>query len=148
MEHKSLDQAVTEMKGLAETLLPFTYPTVSFDDEQDILMLKQRQILVDGYDLLVCYSKADYSEYLLESLQVQSTNAPFLPFTIVCKLGCAFLGDENLQFIDFFRNNRKVYCWTLKSRNGRLLPPDKRSKPGDFEGFEYTLLHPGTVDLF
>lgn len=136
------------MKGMAELLVPHTFPVVDFKAEQDIILLKQRSIVVDGYEIVVCFSRADYGDYFLESLQLQSAFAPFLPFNIVCKLGRAFLGSENLSYIEFFRNNRKVYCWTLKSRNGRPLPPDKKTLPGCYEGFEYSVLSPGSVDLF
>jgi hypothetical protein len=148
MEHKPLAEEIEQMKSMAEILLPFTFPVVDFKVEQDVLLLKQRTITVDGYDLLICYSKADYNEYFLESLQVQSAVAPFLPFTIVCKLGRAFLGSHKLSYIEFFRNNKKVYCWTLKSIDGRPLPPDENNKPATFEGFDYSVLQPGSVDLF
>lgn len=148
MRNKTLPQAVEEMKSMAEVLLPFTFPVVDFKVEQEVLLLKQRTLTVDGYDILTCYSKAEYHDYFMESLQVQSAFAPFLPFTVVCKLGRVFLGLHGLSYIEFFRNNKKVYCWTLKSREGRPLPPDKQTKPGSYEGFEFSILQPGSVDLF
>lgn len=144
----TLDQHVGEMKAMARQLLPYTFPQVDFKVEQDILILKQRTITVDGYDVLACLSEADYGKYILESLQLQASFAPFLPFTLVCKIGRAFLGDKNLSFIDFFKNNRKVYCWTRNLRDDRPLPPDKKSKPGSYEGFEYRLLPAGSVELY
>lgn len=148
MENKTLSLEVEQMKSMAEILLPFTFPLVDFKVEQDILLLKQRTLTVDGYDILVCYSKANYNIYFLESLQLQAAVAPFLPFSMVCKMGRAFLGSDNLSYIEFFRNNKKVYCWTLKSREGRTVQPDNMTKPGRYEGFEYSILQPGSVDLF
>lgn len=136
------------MKRMGDMLIPYTFPLVDFKVEQDILLFKQKNLVVDGYDVLVCYSKADYQDYFLESVQAQAIFAPFLPFCLVCKIGRTFLGDDNLSYIEFFRNNRKVYCWTIKSRDDRPLPPDKGNKPGSYEGFEYSILQPGTVDLF
>ena len=133
---------------MAEMLLPFTFPKVGFKVEQDILLLKYRSLTVDGYELSICFSKADYEKYFLESVQIQAAYAPFLPFNLVCKLGRSFLGDESLSYIEFLRNNRKVYCWTMKSRNGRPLPPDNKTTPGSFEGFDFSVLQPGSVDLF
>lgn len=148
MAHKTLQQTVSEMKRLANRLAPYSHPRVEFSDEQDIVMLKQRSITVDGYDMVVCYSVSEYPKFMLESLQMQSTSAPYLPFTVVCKLGRAFLGSRNLSYCEFYRNNRKVYCWTLRSRNGRPLPPDQEySQAGSYEGFEFSILEPGTVDL-
>lgn len=133
---------------MARHLMPWTFPTVEFKEEQDILILKQHIDVIDGYDVTLCYSEADYEKYLLKSLQIQSTHAPFLPFNLVCKIGRAFLGSSNLSYIEFFRGNKKVYCWTVKARNGHLLPPGKKTKLGSFEGFEFSILNPGSVDLF
>jgi hypothetical protein len=136
------------MRKMAKMLLPHTYPVVPFSEEQEVLVLKQRTLLVDGYDIIVCYSEADYEEYLLKSLQIQASKAPFLPMALICKVGRAFLGSRNLSYIEFFRGNKKVYCWTVKARNGRILPPGKKTEPGSYEGFEFNILHPGSVDLF
>jgi len=136
------------MKHMARRLVPRTFPVVEFEEEQDVLVLKQHTDVIDGYDVTLCYSEADYEKYLLKSLQIQSIHAPFLPFNLVCKIGRAFLGSNNLSYIEFFRGNKKVYCWTVKARNGRLLPPGKKSKLGSFEGFEFSILSPGSVDLF
>ena len=111
-------------------------------------MLKQKNISVDGYDVLTCFSKADYGDYFLESVQIQSYFTQFLPFTVVCKLGRAFLGQKHLSYIEFLKGGRKVYCWTIRSRNGRPMPPDKITKPGSYEGFDFSILQPGSVDLF
>lgn len=148
MGENILAETVRSMKNMGSYLVPYTFPRVDFKIEQDVLLLKQRQIVVDGYDVLVCFSKADYGEYFLESLQLQASYAPFLPFTVVCKLGRAFLGKESISLIEFLRNTKKVYCWTKKQRDGRPLPPDKKTKPGSYEGFEFNILQPGTVDLF
>lgn len=148
IENKTLLSEVKHMKSMAEILIPFTFPLVDFKTEQEILLLKQKNITVDGYELLVCYSKADYSNYFLESIQIQSYFSPFLPFFMVCKIGRAFLGSENLSYIEFFRNNKKVYCWTLKSKDGNLLEPENGAKQAIYEGFEYSIMQPGAVDLF
>jgi hypothetical protein len=148
MANTNLDKKVEEMKGMAEWLIPYTFPKVVFSEEQEVLPLKQRNVTLDGCEMVLCYSKADYDYYFLESLQVQSYYSPFLPFTLVCKLGRAFLGKENLSYIEFFRNSRKVYCWTITSRDGRSLPPGNKTKPGSYEGFAYNILQPGTIDLF
>jgi hypothetical protein len=148
MSSINLEKQVEEMKGMAEWLIPFTFPEVIFSEEQEVLPLKQRNITLDGYEMIICYSKANYSSYFLESLQIQSYYSPFLPFTLVCKLGRAFLGKDNLSYIEFFRNGRKVYCWTIRSRDGRSLPPGNKSKMGSYEGFAYNILQPGSIDLF
>lgn len=144
----SLSDKIQEMQDMATLLLPWTFPTVTFEEEQDVLVLKQRSMTIDGYDVTLCYSEADYEKYFLKSLQVQSSQAPFLPFNLVCKIGQEFLGNKNLSYIEFFRGNRKVYCWTVKVRNGVKLPPGKKTKLGTYEGFNFNILQPGSVDLF
>lgn len=144
----SVKLSIQQMKSMARRLLPYTFPTVHFKEEQDVLLLKQKRMIVDGYEVTLCYSEADYEKYYLKSLQIQSSQAPFLPFTLVCKIGKMFLGKKNLSYIEFFRGNRKVYCWTVKVKNGKMLPPGKKTKPGYYEGFQFSILHPGSVDLF
>ena len=143
-----IKENVLQMKKMARRLVPYTFPKTSFEDEQQVAVLKQRNLVVDGYEMMVCYSEALYPKYYLKSLQIQSIYAPFLPFVLVCKMGRHFLGPNNLSYIEFLRNNRKVYCWTIKTRNGKLLPPDKETKLGNYEGFEFRILSPGSVDLF
>lgn len=148
MTKKTLEQHVDEMKKLANILVSCTYPNVDFQEEQDVLLLKQRNISVDGYDITICLSKADYGDYFLESLQIQSYYTPFLPFNLVCKLGNIFFGKENLAYIEFFKNGRKVYCWTIKSKNGQSLPTDSKTKPANYQGFKFEILQSGAIELF
>jgi meiotically up-regulated gene 157 (Mug157) protein len=157
MKKTSLSEHIDQMKKMAEMLVRHTYPNgfnkegtanVTFDDEQEIVLLKQRKVKVDGYSVTVCLSYANYEKYTLKSLQVQANQGAFLPFNVVCKVGREFLGDENISYVDFFRNNKKVYCWTVKTLNGEPLPPGKTATPSSYEGFDYSILNPGSVDLY
>lgn len=140
---------VVRLKEMAKSLIPMTYPRVPFKEEQEILLWKQRQMTVDGYEIMVCYSEADYNKYILKSVQLQSAQqGAFLPFTVVCKMGRIFLGSVHLSYIEFFRNNRKVYCWTTKCQGDVVLPPGGKSKSGSYEGFKFVIMQPGSVDLF
>ena len=51
-----IEKIIKEMKELSEILIPYTFPIVDFSAEQEILLLKQRNIIIDGNDILVCYS--------------------------------------------------------------------------------------------
>lgn len=146
-EMNTLVKTVKEMRNMAERLIPYTWPKSDFDVEQDVLCLKQRVITVDGYDINVCFSRADYGDYLLDSLQIQPTDGPFLPFHIVCKVGLVFFGRTLLSYVDFFRGDKKVYCWTIKHNNGSLLHSEQ-IEIAEFEGFVYEVLDPTSVDLF
>ena len=145
---KRLFKTIKEMQSLATQLIPHTFPQVEFSEEQHVLCLKKRTTTIDGYEVILCYSDAQYKEYLLSSLQIQPIHGPFLPFAVVCKVARAFFGSRNLSYIEFFRNNKKVYCWTIKAREGKRLLPGKKTKPGSYEGFYFRILHPSSVDLF
>ncbi len=84
-------------------------------DDDDIGCLKLREAIIDGYSVVVYYSKNDYPNNYMEVVQVTAKYAPFLPFSLVCKVGKKFLGDKYLSYVDFVRENRKTYCWTLAS---------------------------------
>lgn len=144
----NLKQKLQKMRHMAEKLMPITYPRVDFKKEQDIMMLKQSTIMIDGYEVVLCASKANYDSYMLESLQLQATNHPFLPFNLVCKVGKECFGTEGLSYIDFFKNNKKVYCWAVKSFEGEILPPGDKCERASFEGLDFSLLAPGSVDLY
>lgn len=144
-----IQKNIDSMKAMADCMIPHTFPKVpTFEEEQRILCLKQRILVVDGYELVICLSRAEYPKYMLETVQIQSQQVPFLPFNLVCKVGRFFMGDKVMSYLDFFRHNRKVYCWANKTLDGKELPPGKRSRKTSYEGFEFYLLHPGSVDLF
>ena len=56
------------------------------------------------------------------------------------------MGSKNLSYVEFFREIRKIYCWTLKKQDGVPIPPIK-SEPGIYEGFKYRILNPGAAEL-
>ena len=147
MAEKSLIVCIEEMKGMAERLMPQTFPKVTFEEEQEIVILKQRVCIIDGYEVRFCFSKSEYETHFMESLQIEAVFVPFLPFALICKLGRAFLGSDNLSYIEFFRNNRKVYCWTIRTVEGRSMAPDKKTKPSIYEGFEFNILQPNSANL-
>ena len=144
----NFNESVDNAKKMARSLIPYTHPRVHYLEEQEVLLLKQRNLTVDGYEALILYSEADYGKYFLKSLQVQCANGPFLPFTVVCKLGRIFLGSDNLSYVEFYKNNRKVYCWTAKYRGENVLPPESQTTHGSYEGFQFRILHPSSVELF
>lgn len=132
---------------MARLLIPHTFPLASFEDEQVILPLKQTVITVDGYDVVICLSAADYDKYILWSFQIQSVYTPFLPFNVVCKLGRTFLGGKHLAYLEFAKDGKKVYCWTLRRKGRKTITASNDSEPETFEGFEFVRLNPESVDL-
>ncbi len=141
---KPLEQHVSELRAVSETLVEHSFPRVSADEDSEVDLLRNRQILVDGYDVHVTFGISDYDRYRVESVQIRGVHTPFLPFSLVCKIARYFLGDQSLSYIDVVQDNRKVYCWSVRrKRNGKVLPVKKRAKPNSYEGLTYHMLDLG-----
>jgi len=148
MHHnKKLDDIVTEMRAISQQLVRYTFPKVAIQEEQEILPLKVRSVDIDGYEVVVSFSRAEYKKDFVESLQIQARYSLFLPFNVVCKLGIAFLGDKYLAYTDFFKEDHKIYCWMIRLENNQVVPPTTKAVPASFENFDYYMLNPGYLDF-
>lgn len=136
-----IEKQIFSLRNMAELLIPYTYPLQSMQEEQKVLCMKQRYITIDGYELFVCFSIGNYDNNIIETLQIQSKNCSFLPFTLVCKVGKMFMGDSYLGYIEFFKFNKKIYCWAVKKVKGKKKAPSNASKM-EYEGFNFYLLNP------
>ena len=148
---EKLDQIVRGMKALGEVLVPFNFPLAPLTTEDDLGLFKAREAMVDGYKLYIHYQKSDYSIYFIETLQIHNTASPFLPFGLICKLGKRFLGNSHLSLVEMFRDNRKIYLWSLctdKQGNSLALPNNPQVEKCVYEGFHYSYLQPNQVDFF
>jgi len=144
---KKFDDVIKEMKSFGELLIPYNTPRVSQVDEDEICIIKTREVAVDGYNTVIYYSKSDWADYYIEILQVTGRYTPFLPFSLVCKIGKKFLGERYLSYVDFLRDNRKTYCWTVASDKSStpISAPYKKEIVSDdcvYEGFCYKCLNP------
>lgn len=151
MKITTLNQHIEEMKRMGDHLIPYTFPQASLETEKDIKVLKQRNIVVDGYDVVVCYSKSEYDDNFLETLQIQAEHYPFLPFNVVCKLGVKFLGDDCLSLIEVVKSGRKLYCWTIaidKADGLCIIPDEEASVPCTFEGLDFSSVNPDSVNFY
>lgn len=139
-----LDEIVRVMKGVGEVIVPFNFPKVPFNPEDELSIFKSRYATVDGYQIFMHYQKSDYGDYLIQTLQVHNTKAPFLPFVLHSKVARAFLGARHLTLIEIFREGRKVYVWSVCcSRDGdpHKMPEGPEAESCEFEGFSYSHLH-------
>jgi len=147
-----LDEIAKEMKSLGEVLVPFNYPKMPVGIwEDDLGIFKARQVTIDGYSLFLHYQKSDYDNYLIETLQIHNLKSPFLPFNLICKIGRRFLGSKNLSLIEIYKEHRKIYIWSLCSdRQGKSMPiPEQNNTEScEFEGLQYTYMHPQNIDFF
>jgi len=142
------------MSGLARALVPYTVPLVRPEYEEDINQLKLNTVYVDGYEVILHLTKGFYESqnpYYLTSLQIHSKYGSFLPFNVVVKIARAFLGDENVGYIDFVKDGQKHYCWTgYEDGDGKPIPnPTKvKSTTDTFEGWEFERLDPAGVNFY
>lgn len=149
----NLDRHIKELRACGEYLAPFNFPKGTLEDDSDFLFLKLREIVIDGYNIIVYYNKAEWLNNKLITLQIMGKYTPFLPFSLVCKIVKRFLGDKNLSFVDFMLENTKVYCWTL------ILDDHDNSQPAvvgenydvescKYDGLEYLYLNQNKVTFY
>lgn len=146
----SLEESVKRMKDMGNFLLPYTYPAAPKSNSEDLAFFKLNEMMIDGYEVYVQYNKGDYTEYMIESVEIIGKNTPFLPFFLVCKIGKAFFGDKHLCYIDFWRDNRRHYCWTCASDvDGEVIEPPFKVDfdEADYEGLEYNVFPKGGIDF-
>jgi hypothetical protein len=144
---KCFDEVVKEMKSFGLFLMPYSAPKVSPEDDDAVKFLKGKEVIVDGYTVVIYYSKNDWPTHQMEVLQITAKYAPFLPFSLVCKIGKKFLGDKHLSYVDFLKDDRKTYCWTVASdkTNNPIPAPYKKESLSDdcvYEGLCYKCLNP------
>src|SRR5262249_8698545 len=134
-----------DLKSFGLFLMPYSKPKTSQEDDDDINFMKSKEVMVDGYSLIIYYSKNEWPTHYMEILQITGKYTPFLPFSLVCKIGRKFLGEKHLSYVDFTQNDRKTYCWTAasdKSNNPIPAPYKKEALSDDciYEGLEYKCL--------
>ena len=144
------EETIRHMKEMGKMLVPFTYPEAPKANSEDLAFFKLNQVMMDGYEFYLLYNKGDYTEYLIESVEILGKNAPFLPFHLVCKIGKAFFGDKHLCYVNFWRDNRMHHCWTCAcDADGVRIPPPFKIELDDaeYEGLEYKVFPKGGIDF-
>lgn len=147
-----LDEIVESMRNLGDMLIPYNFPLAPASVmEDDLAFFKEREAVIDGYPLIVSYQKADYGTHFLETLQLYGKSSPFLPFCVICKLAKRFLGSAHLSLVELFRDNRKIYVWSVcVDRQGHPIPSpyDVEVEQCQYEGFQYLYMQPNQVNFF
>lgn len=145
------ETVVKEMKQIGEDLIPYNFPLAPQSVEEKYNDYKTREILIDGYDVVLHYSKSDYGNYFSETIQILGLESPFLPFALVMKVAVKFLGFDNLALVELFKDNRKIYCWTTNvAKDGEVLvsPHFDDAEHCVFEGVEYVYLKQDQVSFY
>ena len=142
---KSLDENIREIKSFGNFLMPYSKPKVSQEDDTAIDVLRVREVTIDGYSVVLHFVKNDWPTHYSEILQITGKYIPFLPFSLVCKIGRKFFGDKHLSYLDMAKDDRKIYCWTLatdKTNNPIPTPCNNQSDDCEYEGLSYKYLNP------
>jgi hypothetical protein len=147
----SLDMVVNEMKRIGEDLIPYNFPLAPASVEEKYNDHKMREVLIDGYDVVLHYSKSDYGEYFTETIQILGLENPFLPFCLIVKIAVKFLGNNNLALVEIFKDNRKIYCWTTNvGKDGEVIlsPYQDDAEHCVYEGVDYIYLKQDQVNFY
>ena len=152
-EKLKLDEEIDRMKNMGDLLIPYNFPLGDPTWEDDLNFLKITDCTVDGYGMILHFSKAKYENHYLETLQVMSKDAPFLPFNLVAKLAQKILGGHRLSLVEMLRGSRKIYCWTLLvDEAGKPMKSNLEESESVemcvYEGFEYGYIDPTTVNFY
>jgi hypothetical protein len=144
-----LDLHVKEMKALAKRLAKYSFPTVSPKDELDISCLKQREITVDGYELIVYFNECRHKDEEMQTVQVFGRYFTFLPFSVVCKVASLFLGTKNLSLVETMQAERKIYVWSVHRKDGELkCSPVDTLAVRKYDGLEFAQIDHKQVRFF
>jgi hypothetical protein len=136
--YEKLDDQIDPMKKMAIMLVPYSHPHVRDDD---VCFLKQREIIVDGYSIILQFSRADYNGMYVDLVSVSGKYMPFLPIGLLCKIGQKFLGDKELTFTEILRNGKKAYNWMQMCKRDGTPISNQMLNDGvedSFNGFEFT----------
>ena len=147
----NLEQIIDEMRSIGEYMVPHNFPQAPPTMEDILAVFKERDVIIDGYPIVLHYQKSDYEKHFMETLQIYGKNSPFLPFHVICKLGKRFLGSHHLSLVEIFQDNRKIYIWSVcVDHDGKPmpLPFETETEECEFEGFSYLYMQPNQVDFF
>jgi hypothetical protein len=152
-KESKLEEIIEGMRALGDMLIPYNFPKAPPPTtmEDDLAIFKQREAIIDGYPIMLHYQKADYDKHLMETLQIYGKSSPFLPFNLICKLAKRFLGPYHLSLVEIFKDNRKIYIWSVcVDRRGRPIPApfDTETEECEFEGLDYLYMQPSQVNFY
>jgi hypothetical protein len=139
------------LRSLSQDLVPYNFPLGPVELEYYLSPLKRSEAEVDGYSVVFHFNRASYNDHFLESFQVYNKYAPFLPFCLVAKLARKALGSHELALVEFYQEDRKIYCWSVcLDGRGRPIPSpmQERTDPRVFEGFRYAYMTPEQLNLY
>jgi hypothetical protein len=149
---RTFDDVVADMRVLGEQLIPYNHPKGDRSLENYLTIVKSVEAVLDGYNLILHYSKADYRTHFLETAQVYGKRLPFLPFHLVAKIGKKFLGPNHLMLAEQLNEGQKIYCWNVVvDKKGKAIENAQYKEDCtlmEYEGFKYSYMQPGSVTSY
>ncbi len=149
-----LNDVISNMKSLGKMLIPYNYPQTPFSADDSLDIFKEREIVVDGYSIIVNYQQSDYNTYLLKTLQIYNSVGYLLPFNFIIKVVKKFLGADHLALVEITKKDVQIYCWSLACdyENKAIKMPycedfdncNERS----FEGVNYMYINESSVFFY
>lgn len=142
--HKLKDLS-EEMRFVANKLIKYTSPKCHPKIEKDLIFIKTRVVIVDGYELVLFFSISQYDKRKHETLHIMSNDFNFLPFNLVSRVGRTFLGNKNLHLVELIKNGKKLYIWNVwldENQNPTEVRVLQMNKTLTFEGWEYKYIYP------
>jgi hypothetical protein len=146
----NLETIIKRMKKLAKNFIYLTFPH-SKGDDQDLVLLKTSEVLIDGYTVIIFYSISDYKDHFVKTFQICPKNHSFLPFNLVCKMAKKFLGDKHVSLLEILSSNKKLYCWSVVTNTSDEPienPYSSNYERREFEKFDFSIMHPEEVNFF
>ena len=148
---KSLDQQISEIRNIGDQLIYYNFPQADPMLEDSLGRVKTKTLIIDGYSVVIHFSKADYKDRYMETVQAYGEKTPFLPFYLVAKIARKFLGSSNLSLVEIYKDNKKIYCWAVTlDRNGKSIPTvfGYDVEHLNFEGWDYVYIDPSFVNIY
>lgn len=141
---ESIEDIVLSMRTIGNMLIEpvSSIQGISNDKKNGIIPLKTRYKNIDGYDLVITFDKSKYSDLYLERCSFFGRYQTFLPFSLIKKIACKFLGNEYLSLVESVRGDKKVYNWYLfLDLEGNPQPfVHKQSEDCVFDDWHYRLI--------
>jgi hypothetical protein len=146
----NLDDAIDILRTVGEHLIPYNYPQNDTEFEDYVGTFKTTLAEVDGYTVRVHFNKMDYNTHFIETCQMSGENIPFLPFSVVAKIGQKFLGSSHLSLIEQVIHGKMYWCWAIcVDKTGRPISwrHPMKARSCKYNGFEFKFVKPGEVDF-
>lgn len=148
---KKIEKSVLELKNLGKILIPYNYPISNSNlYEDDLVILKTRLFVIDGYSIVAHYQRCDYDDCYMDVLQIYGDYSNFLPISVSCKMAKLFLGESELFLIETYKESKKIYCWTVYlDKDGNVIKSPSEDE-GDlpyryYDDFKYFYVPPNKV---